>query len=128
MIRELLARFWKRKPAPETPYPFALTPAQITHLQEFRASAGYATFQHVLTEIAQTRLSRLLSTDPTKVEFERGALASLHDITNVVDVILTKCEEINARTDKRNGAGNTSNPNARFWGHPAFFGGSTPKS
>lgn len=119
-IATMLKRFWrpkKRLPA-ATQYPLGLDSAQVNALREFHTSKGYAAFQHVVGELAQHNLSRLLTAEPAKVEYERGALASLNQLYDAIERLLSACEALDDRT--RSNGSKHGNRNAFLLGHPLW--------
>ena len=118
----MFKRFWSRKTGlpPAAQYPLALTPGQVAALREWRSGAGYDAFQHVIAELARRRLTRLLNTEPGKVEFERGALASLNEVHEVMDIILSTCEVVDDRT-RSNGSKRSASPEQFHLGNPLWW-------
>lgn len=125
MFSRLFKRFWRRNssPAVAAKYPLSLARNQVEALREWAASPAHDAFQHVVTELAKARLSAVLTAEPQKVEFERGALASLTHIHDVVDVLLQTCEAVDDRT-RSNGSKRSAVPDhrAQFWGNSLYWG------
>jgi hypothetical protein len=120
-----LQQLWQRyrKPTPAS-YPFALTEAQIEALGTLHESEGYKVLQHIVSELAGQRVQALLAADATGVEYERGRLATLREVYDVVDVILTKSKEIDLdRTKRRNGGPRSTEQQlaARHGGNPTVW-------
>lgn len=116
----MLKRFWRPKthlPA-SVKYPLALEAGQVAALREWVASPAYKAYQRVVSELAQHCLTRLLSTEPNKVEYERGALASLTQCYDVVTQLLATCEAIDDRT--RSNGSKRHDRNAYLLGHPLW--------
>ena len=91
-------------------------------LREWHNTAAYAAWQTIVEEMGKQRLGRLVAADAAHAEFERGALSALHTVHDVVDTLLTKCEEIdNVRRTSRNGGDAKPESKSRFWGSPFFW-------
>ena len=119
----MLKKFWKRKAksALATAYPLSLARNQIEALREWRTSPAYEAFQHIVAEMARTRLTQLLSAAPDRVEYTRGALASLNEVHDVVDPILSASEALDDRT-RSNGSKQHDQPAGRHLGSPNWWG------
>ena len=118
---DMLKRFWqKRKPTLAAVYPLGLTRPQVDALREWVASPAYEAFQHVVAEMARTRLTQLLSASPDKVEFTRGAMASLNECHSVIGTILHSCEALDDRT-RSNGSKHADQPAKRHLGSANFW-------
>lgn len=119
---DMLNRFWKRKPAPQAAlvYPLGLSRAQVDALREWHTSPAYDAFQHVVAEMARTRLTQLLGAAPERVEFTRGAMASLNECHDVIGTILKTCEVVDDRT-RSNGSKQHDEPAKRHLGSANFW-------
>lgn len=96
-------------------------------LQTFRDSPAFDVFQHIIETLANQRVIGLLSAEVTQVEFERGRLAALREVHDVVDSLLTRCKELDRDRTKRNGDPShqpltAEQRAAHHWGNPLWFG------
>ena len=113
-------------PAPASLYTLGLSREQVEMLRALTSQPGWPVYLQVLERVFEPVARRLVNDlAPSEFQFVRGYLESLRVLSEVCNDVLTKTEEVDDLTNRRESqriAADTARSdrfrNSRYWGGP----------